>query len=258
MKTLEVTLIWTKMGRRIRKAMAAAGVDPDLAKDNLRYLLDLLWDFLYIRYHPNPWGVLEDRVVIQGLEVLKERVSCGRGEILLALHKGNFPWVFAKMAGEVPLNVVLKRFREPWVERELQEALYLAKIKGIRPEGATFKVKEALRKGEVVVYLVDQYFLGMSRGDRTMGLQQSLELFAQRFSAIPLPLALSHQGEKVIARILQPLDPFKGEGLLDWIWGEIYKEPPLWLWWYRLGKAMEEGRWPSILKGRASITPKKP
>jgi len=257
LKGIGIYLLQGKMGKRIRTAMASAGVDPALARQNLFYLLGLVRDFLYVRFHPDPWEILERRVEVHGLDILGR--FQGKGAILLALHKGNFPWAFARLAKEVRLNVVLRRFKEPWLDAMVKEALSLAGIRGIRPEGATLKVREALRSGGVVVYLVDQYFLGLSREERSLRLHRVLSLFSSRYGTPLLPLNLSHCGDKVLVYLLQPLDSVEEGTLREWIQEEIYKEPHLWLWWYRLGKRSREGKgWPFTLRKPEDKTPRPP
>lgn len=234
--------------------MDEAGVDPAVAKNNILYVLGLVRDFLFIRFHPEPWEVLEKSVEIRG----GNRLQRGQGVVFLALHKGNFPWAFARLTKEVPLNVVLRRLKEPWLEERLQEALSLAGIKGIRPEGATFRARDALRRGEAVLYLVDQYFLDLSRSERASGLQKALGLLSSRAGAPLVPLSLGHEEDRVVVELREPIGrPEEGEVSL-WLRGEIYNQPHLWLWWYRLGKAKEAGKWPSILKRPEDTIPRKP
>jgi len=246
-----------KMGKRIRTAMETAGVDSGLARDNILYVLRLVRDFLYIRFHPDPWGILRERVVIENLDALGQWVASGQGVILLALHKGNFLWALARLAREIPINVVLRKFKDPWLEDRLEETLLLAGIKGIWPEGGTLKVRDALKGGEAVVYLIDQYFLELSRREKAFGLYRALSLFARKLNTPLVPLVLRHEGTKTIVRVLEPMAPSE-DGIKAWLQREIYNDPHLWLWWYRLGKIKEGGRWPSIWTRRADTIPKRP
>lgn len=243
-----------RMGRRIRTAMEEAGVDPALTKENILYVLGLVRDFLFVRFHPDPWGVLGASVEIRG----GDRLPRGEGVILLGLHKGNFPWAFARLAKEIPLNVVLRRLKEPRLEGRLEEALSLAGMKAIRPEGATLRAMDALRRGEAVLYLIDQYFLDLSRRERASGLHRALGLLSSRLGTPLVPLSLGHGEKGVVVRLLEPFDHPDEEEIALWLRGEIYNQPHLWLWWYRLGKAKEAGRWPSILRKPAGTIPRRP
>jgi len=207
--------------------------DPKLVRRNVYYLLFLFDRFLYGRYDPHFSSSLKECLEINGLESLKQDLSPSKGAILLTIHKGNFPWSIARVAQEVKVNVVLRNFKNKAIGNFIEEAFKYAGIKMIEQKGSLFKVREALKRGELVVYLVDQYFFNLSRSERSQVLKEWLHFLRVRFG---VPLFYGRISEEV-GKVKVEIFPLKDLNALNsLIFEDIYKEPHNWLWWYRIGK----------------------
>jgi len=234
LKVCTFLLSFTKLGKNIRKGLLAFGFDdPKLVRRNIYYLLLLFDRFLYGRYDPRFFLSLRECLEIKGLESLKKDLSKFKGAILLTIHKGNFPWVIARLAQEVKVSVVLRNFKNKVIGNFIEEAFKYAGIKMIEPKGSLFKVREALKKGELVVYLVDQYIFNLSRSERSQVLKEWLYFLRVRFGVPLFYGRISEEVEKVKVEIF-PLEDLRALNSL--IFEDIYKEPHIWLWWYRIGK----------------------
>jgi hypothetical protein len=232
LKLCAFLLSFTRLGKNIRKGLLTFGFDDrKLVIRNIYYLLFLLDRFLYGRYDPRFSLSLRDHVEIRGLENLKETLS--KGTVLLTLHKGNFPWIIARLAQEMKVNVVLRSFKNHRIEVFIKDALRYAKIKMIEPKGSLFKVREALKRGELVVYLVDQYFFNLSRSERSQTLKEWLSFLQIRLET-PIFYGRISENEGKMKMEIFPLKDLSG--LSSLMFEDIYKEPHIWLWWYRIGK----------------------
>ena len=213
--------------------MAFGFDDPKLVRRNIHYLLFLFDRFLYGRYDPCFSLNLRECLEIKGLESLKQDLSKSKGAILLTLHKGNFPWGIARLAQELKVSVVLRNFKNKVIGNFIEEAFKYAGIKMIEPKGSLFKVREALKRGELVVYLVDQYFFNLSRSERSQVLKEWLHFLQVRLG---VPLFYGRISEEV-GKVKVEIFPLKDLSALNsLIFEDIYKEPHIWLWWYRVGK----------------------
>lgn len=222
----------------MRCGLESFGVKGDeVVRENLLYLLGLVEEFLFVLYHPRGEELLRERVKVTGLEGLKEALKRGKGALLVGLHMGNFPWAIARLALEVPLCVVLREIRGKVAWRLLQEGLRRAGVYWVPPKGSLLKVRSLLRQGKAVLYLVDQYLMGLSAEGRSRGLEEGLRLLLKD-TQVPLFLFGVSEGDSHV--LLELKGPMRGpEGLSslkEWVLTEVYKKPQLWLWWFRLGK----------------------
>jgi len=234
LKICAFLLSFTKLGRNIRKGFLAFGFDdPKLVRRNIYYLLFLFDRFLYGRFDPRFSLSLREYLEIKGLESLKQDLSKSKGGILLTIHKGNFPWSIARLAQEVKVSVVLRNFKNQAIGNFIKDALKYAGIKMIEPKGSLFKVKESLKRGELVVYFVDQYFFNLSRSERSWVLKEWLNFLQVELGITFFYGRISEEVGKVKVEIFSLKDLSE---LISLIFEDIYKEPHIWLWWYRIGK----------------------
>lgn len=98
---------------------------------------------------------LERLVTVDGWEHLRSAIEGGRGLIFVSIHLGNFEMGGARIADEIPLNVVAddlanQRLMDLLVERRAHKNINIHS-----PAGAARKVLQALRRNEMVGLMMD-------------------------------------------------------------------------------------------------------
>ena len=238
----EKVFLLTSMKSRVQRGMKQfplpKGCDiENLTRKHLRFLLFLFHQFLRLRYHRHFRHRLGDVVRRQGEEFLKEALKAGRGVILVSLHLGNFIWSISYLASVYPVNLVARAESNPRWEAYVEQMRKALKIKTIYREGAAWKVKDGLRKGEVVVFLIDQYVLPFFYGPDSR--RREIVPRLARSSGAPVIPFYTLEGEDglIILRFLPPLEGVSSSKLEEIVINGIREDPHLWFWWRRLGKA---------------------
>jgi len=98
---------------------------------------------------------IERQVIIEGWENLHEAIRRGRGLIFASIHFGNFEVGGARIADEIPLNVIAddlsnQRLMDLLVGNRAHKNITL-----LSPDGAAKKVLGALRRNEMVGLMMD-------------------------------------------------------------------------------------------------------
>lgn len=231
-------LMRSKLADRVRFGLESLGVKGDeVVKGNLFYLLRLVEDFLYVLYHPKGEELLREKVQVTGLQGLKAALEKGKGVVLLGLHMGNFPWAIARLALEVPLCVVLREPDGKLAWRLLQKGLERAGISWVAPRGSLLKVRSLLKKGKAVLYLVDQYLMGLSAEGRSRGLEEGLRFIREAMGVPMFLFEVSEHNGLILLELKGPMGPEGLSSLREWVLTEVYNKPRIWLWWFRLGKS---------------------
>lgn len=114
-----------------------------------KYLLEIM---RFPKLRPEDF---ERLVVIDGMEHLRKATEHGRGLIFVSIHFGNFEIGGARVAGEIPLNVIA----DDLTNQRLMDLLIGHRAhKGINihsPTGGARKVLQALRRNEMVGLMMD-------------------------------------------------------------------------------------------------------
>lgn len=230
-------LMRSKLANRVRLGLDSFGVKGnEILKDNLLYLSRLIEEFLFILYHPRGEDLLKEKVQVKGLEEVEATLKRGEGVVLLGLHMGNFPWAIARLALEIPICVVLRELEWKVAWKLLQEGLKRAGISWVPPKGSLLKVKSLLREGKAVLYLIDQYLMGLSAEGRSKGLEEGLRFMLQVMRVPIFLFEVSEPNGFVLLELKGPIGPEGLSSLKEWVLTEVYNKPQLWLWWFRLGK----------------------
>lgn len=230
-------LMRSKLADRVRLGLESFGLKGDeMVKGNLFYLLRLVEEFLFILYHPRGEELLRERVQVKGLEGLEAALNKGKGVVLLGLHMGNFPWAIARLALEVPLCVVLRELEGKLAWRLLREGLERAGISWVAPRGSLLKVRSLLKEGKAVLYLVDQYLMGLSAEGRSRGLEEGLRFILEALGVPMFLFGVSEHNGLILLELRGPMGPEVLSSLREWVLTEVYNKPRIWLWWFRLGK----------------------
>jgi len=113
-------------------------------------------------------------------------------------------------------------------------------IKSIYSEGGALKIKERLKQGELVAFVIDQYSLPFFYGP-DHPLKEIVPRVAQMTGAPVIPFYTLQEGRDIIVRFLPPLQEISPSVLEGMLMQMIRENPHLWFWWRRLGK-IKRGR----------------
>ena len=207
----------------------------DLTRKHIRFLVDMLHKLLYIRYYPWPRHRVANEVRFENEVYLKEALMDKRGAILLAIHMGNFFWSFGGLSIVYPTNLLVRPEKNPRWEAFATKARKKFQVKTIYSDGAGLKIKNKLRKGEIVILLIDQYVLPFFHGP-DHPLRQVLPRLVQISGAPVIPFYTVDDGSHIIGRFLPPLREVSPAVLEDTVMQIVKERPHLWYWWRRMGK----------------------
>lgn len=152
----------------------------------------------------------ERLVVIDGMEHLRKATEHGRGLIFVSIHFGNFEIGGARVAGEIPLNVIADDLTN---QRVMDLLIGHRAHKGINihsPTGAARKVLQALRRNEMVGLMMDL-------GPRALAFDNVTARFfgvPTRFPTVAADLARVSGAPIVVAAVVRQRDnTFRGIAL---------------------------------------------
>lgn len=114
-----------------------------------KYLVEIM---RFPKIHP---GELERIVAVEGWEHLRTALERGRGLIFVSIHLGNFELGGARIADEIPLNIVADDLANQRLMDLLIQNRAHKNINIHSPSGAARKVLQALRRNEMVGLMMD-------------------------------------------------------------------------------------------------------
>lgn len=124
------------------------------ARQSLRNYCRYLVDFM--RFPLLKWEDIQSRVKFDGWENFDLALAGGKGAIFVGLHLGNWDLAAAAIAFKnYPLNVIAETFSYPPLNRLVQEARRQRGMKVIPLERAAAGVVRALRRNEILAFLID-------------------------------------------------------------------------------------------------------
>jgi lauroyl/myristoyl acyltransferase len=207
----------------------------DLARKHIRFLVDLFHKLLYVRYHPWPRHRVANEVRYENEGYLKQALMGKKGVILLSMHMGNFIWSICDLSIVYPTNLLVGGEKNPRWEAFATKAREKFEIQTIYSEGAGLKIKNKLNKGEIVVFVIDQYVLPFFHGP-DHPFRQIVPRLVQITGAPVIPFYTLDDGSHIIGRFLPPLKEISLAVLEDMVIQIVKEHPHLWFWWRRLGK----------------------
>jgi len=152
----------------------------------------------------------ERLVTIDGFEHLQRARENGRGVIFVSIHFGNFELGGARVAAEIPLNVIADDLTN---QRLMDLLIGHRQHKGIHihsPTGAARKVLQALRRNEIVGLMMDL-------GPRALAFENVAAQFfgiPTRFPTVAADLARVSGAPIVVAAVVRQRDnTFRGIAL---------------------------------------------
>jgi lauroyl/myristoyl acyltransferase len=207
----------------------------DLAQRHIRFLVDVFHNMLCLRYHHRPQQGVGKRVTCEGEGYLKEALKDKGGVILVSLHLGNFFWSISYLADAYPTNLVVRGENSPRWEAFGMKMRQKVGIKTIYSQGGGLRIRESLRKGELVVFVIDQYLLPFFYGP-DHPFREIVPRIAQIANAPVIPFYTLQDHGQIILRCLPPLQEVTPPGLEKMIMQGVKESPSQWFWWRRLGK----------------------
>ncbi len=188
---------------------AVASVARRSFRNFAKYVVEIM---RFPRLHP---GDVERLVRIEGWEHLRGAIAHGKGLIFASIHFGNFEMGGARIAGEIPLNVIADDLSNQRLMDLLAGNRAHKNINIHSPAGAARKVLQALRRNEMVGLMMDL-------GPRALAFDTVETSFfgaAASFPRVAVDLARVSGAPIVVAAVVRERDnTFRGVAL-----------PPIWV-----------------------------
>ena len=100
---------------------------------------------------------------VQGWSIVEERLSLGKGLIVVTGHLGNWELGGAYLAARgIPIDVVARHMANPLFDRYLTSTRQRIGMTVVHDEAAVRRVPRSLRDGRAVAFLVDQGAVGLA------------------------------------------------------------------------------------------------
>lgn len=224
---------------------------------------------LFILFGPLKWFA-KNHVEFRGVEHWRKARERGKGVIFLASHVGN--WEMMAAGGGYhsgfPCTLVTKKLKPEWIHQAVERARATCGIAGAYEPKTMREITRALKKGETVGIILDQYagppigvrvsFLGVPVGTSTL-----VATLARRWDCAVLPV-LNYRlpNGKFVVDVREPLevstDPQASkqwqiardtQTYVSKIEEDIRQYPEQWLWTHRRFKGdlspVDEHEWDS-------------
>ena len=207
---------------------------------------------------------IRERFEIEGEEHMINALAQGRGVIMLTLHLGNGDYALTGLSRMgYPINLISKEFKARWLNDLWFGMRKKQGTKFIAPEKSSFDILKALRRKEVVVFVLDQ-FMGPPVGVRTRffgkvtGTAMGCAIISDRTKAPVLPAYTYRRrnGQAVIAfdpvmpdtlTAASPDHSLRDENIAvmtqsytDKIESIVRRHPDQWMWIHRRWKEFRD------------------
>lgn len=195
---------------------------------------------------------------IEGLEHVEKALKGGKGVILMTLHLGNGDFAIAMLSRlGLPIHLISKEFKARWLNEMWFGMRQRHGTRFISPEKSSFDILRALRKNELVVFVLDQ-FMGPPIGVRTRffgretGTAMGCALMAERTGAPVVPSYTYRRADGRHVAVFSAPIPNLDHGLsekniavmtqsyTDKIEAVVRQHPEQWMWIHRRWKEFRE------------------
>jgi lauroyl/myristoyl acyltransferase len=243
-KVALATSLRDRVERGMRKFSLKKDYDiEDLAKRHIRFLVDVFHNMLYFRYHRRPLSKVATMIKREGEVYLQEALKKAGKAILVSLHLGDFFCSITSLASVYPTNLMVRSESNPRWESFKSTMMRRCGIKGIYADGGLRQILERLEKGELVLFVIDQYILPYFHGTNHP-FREVVPRLALLTEAPVIPFYTLQEGKQIIVRFLPPLEEVSAPRLEETMTHVINENPHLWFWWRRLGKIKRSKRRP--------------
>jgi len=196
----------------------------------------------------------ETACVLEGREHYTEAHAKGKGVIFVSSHVGN--WEFLAAAGAlqgIPITIVTRNIKPPWFKAKMEAARLSTGVRAAYQPRTMPTVLRALRKGDAVGFVIDQYALPpMGAKVRFFGyLVETLAAvgpLAARTGAAVLPASTYRDADGLLHTVIEPAldlgpdakDPVKSTQMLAaMVERQVRAHPAQWLWGHRRFKNVD-------------------
>lgn len=196
--------------------------------------------------------------IFEGEEHVRSALKLGKGVLLLTLHLGNGDFAIAGLSRRGwPMHLISKEFKLRWLNDLWFGMRAKHGTKFISPRKSSFDILRALKKNEVVVFVLDQ-FMGPPLGVRTRffgketGTAMGLALMAGRTGAPVIPSYTYRRSDGKHVVVFEPPIPYLDNSLrekniavmtqiyTDKIEAVIRRHPEQWMWIHRRWKQFRD------------------
>jgi len=245
----------------IRRCLPELGPDgwDALLKRNHEHYGTLFLEFLHF-FSPRPghYERYASRISrLEGYEHWKKASDKGKGVLFVSCHVGFWEMLAAAGAlADMPLTVVTTVLKPAWLDRKITACRRSTGVRAAYHPGSIPTVLRALRKGESVAFMNDQYskppmgvevpFFGVK-----VGTLAAVAPLAQRTGAAIVPVSCFRDKDGIVRVVVEPElelgtdleDTEKATGVLAaTVEGWVRAHPEQWLWIHRRFKNVV---WPS-------------
>ena len=237
---------WTE-ARRVRCARAS-----------LRHMGRTIADFALFPFYDRARA--EREFDVQGLEHFDRALSEGNGALVLGLHLGSGDLAIATYSAlGYKLNLISKFFKSKWLNEAWFGMRARLGTRFIAPERSSFEILRALKRGEAVIFVLDQY-QGPPTGvatrffGRVTGTASGLAVMAERTRAPVIPVYTFRNPDGRSTAAFEPPIPFVETGnraeniarmtqaYADKLEDIVRRHPEQWMWIHRRWKSFgDEG-----------------
>lgn len=227
-----------------------------LARASLQHMGRTLIEFTHFPFFKAKH--VAERFEIIGMEHVERARAENKGVLLLTLHIGNGDYAVAALSRMgLPMHLISKEFKSRWLNDLWFGMRKRHGTRFISPEKSSFDILRALRRNEIVAFVLDQ-FMGPPVGVRTRffgketGTAAGLALMADRTRAAVIPAYTYRRKGGKTAIVFEPPIPYLDNGLRDQnIAGmtQIYtdkveeivrRHPEQWMWIHRRWKEFRD------------------
>jgi KDO2-lipid IV(A) lauroyltransferase len=154
---------------------------------------------------------MQQKIVVQGLENIREATKDGSGVLMLAAHIGNWEvtLALAQWAGK-PLSVIVRYVRNSFWDEALKRSRKRFEVNLLPENSSGISAVKSYKRGDMVVFVLDQH-TGEPHGilARFFGLKawtaKGLAVLAPRLGAKILPVYSYREGGRIHVVIEPPL-----------------------------------------------------
>jgi len=242
--------------RELRNGRMVLNELKKIERDNYRHYGRLVFELLHIPFDAARFA--QKNVRVHNIEHLKNAMSKKKGVFFLTAHMGDWEIMgVVAMKHKVPLNIITKYMRIKFFDNIWVKSRESYDIKLIGEVPSARSVLKALRNGEVVGMVLDQ-FMGPPIGERISFFGKpawtiaSLAWFVQKTGAVVIPVVNYRKKDGTFDLILYPEVPFEKIGSDDanikhntQRYSDVIEKfvrtcPEQWIWVHRRWKRVKE------------------
>ncbi len=201
---------------------------------------------------------VNDRFAIHGEEHLKTALNLGKGAMLATLHLGNGDLAIAGLSLRgYKVSLISKEFKTRWLNDLWFGMRMRLGTKFIAPEKSSFDILRALKRNEIVIFVIDQW-MGPPVGVRTQffgkttGTAMGLAIMQGRTQSPVIPCYTWRRDDGRHEMVFLPAVPYQDVGdkekniavmtqiYTDRVEDAIRLHPGQWMWIHRRWKEFRD------------------